>query len=220
MIAASLRSIGFPAFIVSPPDHAVTGGRLSTPRRYRNTGPAPRVVRKRSQILTRRHPCHRDRQHRCDHDRLAGIFFGDIHQDVRRGVTGIGIEDKVDFDALRIADDCYVVALRPARQRKPEHTVESECRGRPTPLHRRYRRAPTSLPTPSRDTATGCGAKVYRVTPAAEEPMVCRLVWEFFCQVVFWFVPVPCLERKGRSSSRRLRSGSRSARKGVKGPKC
>ena len=46
------------------------------------------------------------------------------------------------------------------------------------------------------------------------------LVWEFFCQVVFWFVPVPCLERKGRSSSRRLRSGSRSARKGVKGPKC
>jgi hypothetical protein len=28
------------------------------------------------------------------------------------------------------------------------------------------------------------------------------------------------LERKGRSSSRRLRSGSRSARKGVKGPKC
>ena len=31
---------------------------------------------------------------------------------------------------------------------------------------------------------------------------------------------VPCLELKGRSSSRRLRSGSRSARKGVKGPKC
>jgi hypothetical protein len=27
---------------------------------------------------------------------------------------------------LRIADDCYVVTLRPARQRKPEHTVESE----------------------------------------------------------------------------------------------
>src|SRR5215813_8603308 len=49
---------------------------------------------------------------------------------------------------------------------------------------------------------------------------ICRLVWEFFCQVVFWFVAVPCLERKGRSSSRRLRSGSRSARKGVKGPKC
>src|SRR6516225_8513175 len=40
---------------------------------------------------------------------------------------------------------------------------------------------------------------------------------------VKWFfglLPVPCLERKGRSSSRRLRSGSRSARKGVKGPKC
>src|SRR6516165_6790597 len=53
-----------------------------------------------------------------------------------------------------------------------------------------------------------------------EGPEVCRLVWEFFCQVVFWFVPVPCLARKGRSSSRRLRSGSRSARKGVKGPKC
>src|SRR6516164_3182238 len=29
----------------------------------------------------------------------------------------------------------------------------------------------------------------------------------------FFVVPVPCLERKGRSSSRRLRSGSRSARK-------
>ena len=40
------------------------------------------------------------------------------------------------------------------------------------------------------------------------EPKVCRLVWGFFCQVVFWFVPC------------RLRSGSRSARKGVKGPKC
>jgi len=60
-----------------------------------------------------------------------------------------------------------------------------------------------------------------RVAVAArEEPKVCRLVWEFFCQVVFWLLPVPCLERKGRSSSRRLRSGSRSARKGVKGPKC
>jgi hypothetical protein len=46
------------------------------------------------------------------------------------------------------------------------------------------------------------------------------LVWEFFCQVVFWLLAVPCLERKGRSSSRRLRSGSRSARRGVKGPKC
>src|SRR5262249_57868933 len=55
---------------------------------------------------------------------------------------------------------------------------------------------------------------------AAQGPKVRRLVWEFFCQVVFWFVAVPCLERKGRSSSRRLRSGSRSARKGVKGPKC
>jgi len=40
-----------------------------------------------------------------------------------------------------------------------------------------------------------------------------RLVWEFFCQVVFCLLPVPCLERKDRSSSRRLRSGSRSARK-------
>src|SRR5262249_16735790 len=39
---------------------------------------------------------------------------------------------------------------------------------------------------------------------------------------VKWFLVccVPCLERKGRSLSRRLRSGSRSARKGVKGPKC
>src|SRR5215472_9310595 len=37
---------------------------------------------------------------------------------------------------------------------------------------------------------------------------------------VKFFVAVPCLERKGRSSSRRLRSGSRSAREGVKGPKC
>ena len=36
----------------------------------------------------------------------------------------------------------------------------------------------------------------------------------------FLLLPVPCLERKGRSSSRRLRSGSQSARKGVKGPKC
>jgi len=36
----------------------------------------------------------------------------------------------------------------------------------------------------------------------------------------FLLLPVSCLERKGRSSSRRLRSGSRSARKGVKGPKC
>src|SRR6516162_3859885 len=64
----------------------------------------------------------------------------------------------------------------------------------------------------------GDGAKdavlqAFAIPKTREEPQVCRLVWEFFCQVVFWFVPVPCLERKGRSSSRRLRSGSRSARK-------
>jgi hypothetical protein len=71
---------------------------------------------------------------------------------------------------------------------------------------------------PAAETAIRAGNNV--PAAGAEEPMVRRLVWEFFCQVVFWFVPVPCLERKGRSSSRRLRSGSRSARKGVKGPKC
>jgi len=29
---------------------------------------------------------------------------------------------------------------------------------------------------------------------ASEEPMVHRLVWEFFCHVVFCLLPVPCLE--------------------------
>src|SRR5215469_17104525 len=47
-------------------------------------------------------------------------------------------------------------------------------------------------------------AQEARPTP---EPKVRGLVWEFFCQVFVWFVAVPCLERKGRSSSRRLRSG-------------
>src|SRR5215472_13483515 len=28
----------------------------------------------------------------------------------------------------------------------------------------------------------------FRRVDAREEPKVCRLVWEFFCQVVFWFV--------------------------------
>ena len=42
----------------------------------------------------------------------------------------------------------------------------------------------------------------------------------FPCQVVvFGLLPVLCSERRGRSSSRRLQSGSRSARNGVKGPK-
>src|SRR5260370_42166001 len=42
-----------------------------------------------------------------------------------------------------------------------------------------------------------------------------RLVWGFFCQAgVFGFLSVLCSEREGRSSSRRLRSCSRSARKG------
>jgi hypothetical protein len=48
-----------------------------------------------------------------------------------------------------------------------------------------------------------------------------ELVWGFCCQVVvsgLW--PVFCSEQESRSSSRRLRSGLRSARKGVKGPKC
>src|SRR6516165_1374342 len=31
-------------------------------------------------------------------------------------------------------------------------------------------------------------AQPHDVPCAAEEPMVCRLVWGFFCQVVFWFV--------------------------------
>src|SRR5215467_9893294 len=46
-------------------------------------------------------------------------------------------------------------------------------------------------------------------------------VWGFSCQVVvFGLLAVLCSERESRSSSRRLRSGSRSARKGVKRPKC
>src|SRR5215472_6043244 len=42
-----------------------------------------------------------------------------------------------------------------------------------------------------------------------------ELVWGFPCQVVFFgLLPVLCSERESRSSSHRLRSGSRSARKG------
>ena len=42
-----------------------------------------------------------------------------------------------------------------------------------------------------RDKRGGFGVGQVRVHPGdspAEEPKVCRLVWEFFCQVVFWFV--------------------------------
>src|SRR5262249_28342567 len=62
---------------------------------------------------------------------------------------------------------------------------------------------------------------------ARQEPKVCRLVWGFSCQgavargwavdplaVVCGLFPVLCSERKGRSSSRRLRSDPRSARRG------
>jgi hypothetical protein len=46
------------------------------------------------------------------------------------------------------------------------------------------------------------------------------LYGSFSVKWLFGLLPVLCSERKGRSSSRRLRSGLRSARKGVKGPKC
>src|SRR5262249_49879179 len=41
-----------------------------------------------------------------------------------------------------------------------------------------------------------------------------ELVWGFWCQVIVCGWPVLCSERESRSSSCRLRSGSRSARKG------
>src|SRR6516162_11206009 len=47
------------------------------------------------------------------------------------------------------------------------------------------------------------------------EEMGFELVWGFSCQaVVFGLLSVLCSERESRSSSRRLRSGSRSARRG------
>ena len=43
-----------------------------------------------------------------------------------------------------------------------------------------------------------------------------ELVWGFSCQAFFGLLSVLCSERESRSSSRRLRLGSRSARKGAR----
>src|SRR5580704_4623505 len=70
--------------------------------------------------------CRRDRGDIKGDMGVAGIFLADIHQDVLPGITGIGIKNKVDFDALRVADNCDVVALRPVRQRKFQHPIEGD----------------------------------------------------------------------------------------------
>src|SRR5215831_20137903 len=51
-------------------------------------------------------------------------------------------------------------------------------------------------------------------TPAARDRKFADLYGSFCVKWFFGLLPVPCLERKGRSSSRRLRSGSRRARRG------
>jgi transcriptional regulator with XRE-family HTH domain len=70
---------------------------------------------------------------------------------------------------------------------------------------------------------TGRGAAS---SPSSDGTLQLRDRWfadlygSFSVKWLFGLLPVLCSERKGRSSSRRLRSGLRSARKGVKGPKC
>ena len=39
-----------------------------------------------------------------------------------------------------------------------------------------------------------CSTSLKYMERARDRKFADRLVWEFFCQVVFWFVPVPCLE--------------------------
>src|SRR6516225_5627112 len=55
--------------------------------------------------------------------------------------------------------------------------------------HHGRRRDPSGLP------AIRCRGRASDLaTCRSRTTKVRRLVWEFFCQVVFWFVPVPCLE--------------------------
>src|ERR1700732_5256663 len=84
----------------------------------------------------------------------------------------------------------------------------------------RYQNIPASLPTRSpshpRKPAPKAGFSTFesgcgRETDCLLEGDGFELVWGFSCQVVvFGFLPVLCSELESRSSSRRLRSGSRS----------
>ena len=49
-----------------------------------------------------------------------------IHQHVFGRLAGIGIENEVDLDALRVAHDGHVIAGCPAREGEPEDPVKGE----------------------------------------------------------------------------------------------
>jgi hypothetical protein len=83
---------------------------------------------------------------------------------------------------------------------------------------------PRSNRSPARYVAP-CARTVSFVEPSADPTSGSRTEVRSTCMGLFLsssrfgLFPVLCWERKGRSSSRRLRSGSRSAPEGVKGPK-
>src|SRR5205823_14889090 len=58
--------------------------------------------------------------------RIARIFPADVDQDVFGRPAGVGIENEVDLDALRVAHDGHVIAGCPAREGEPEDPVKGE----------------------------------------------------------------------------------------------
>jgi hypothetical protein len=101
--------------------------------------------------------------------------------------------------------------------------AEINQRSKSDPTARRLTTIPRKTSAKSRARcriSSQAGVKELRVRRLAGGGGWIRTCMGFPCQVVFFgLLPVLCSERKGRSSSRRLRSGSGSARNGVKGPK-
>ena len=58
--------------------------------------------------------------------RVARELVPDIHQDVGLGIAGIGVEDQIELDAVRVANDRDIVALGAVGQLEPEHPIKAQ----------------------------------------------------------------------------------------------
>src|SRR5690349_7602727 len=85
-----------------------------------------RPLRNRDPVCGERSDRLRDRGNAQRDMRITRIFPADVHQDVFGRLAGIGIENEVDLDALRVAHDGHVIAGCPAREGEPEDPVKGE----------------------------------------------------------------------------------------------
>src|ERR1700757_1272178 len=85
-----------------------------------------RPLRNRDPVCGERSDRLRDRGNAQRDMRITRIFPADVHQDVFGRLAGIGIENEVDLDALRVAHDGHVIAGCPARECEPEDPVKGE----------------------------------------------------------------------------------------------